>query len=49
MFSFSETELNTVGIHKPGYVHESVKIRPRSENDTDIAEMLLWCLCHVSV
>ena len=30
-----------MGRHTFGYVQRSVKIR--SENDTDIAEMMLWC------
>ena len=38
-----ETELNTLGKHKSGYVQQSVETRPRSENDIDTAEMMLWC------
>ena len=31
-----------VGRHKSGYVQQSMKIRSKSETDTDIAEMI-WC------
>ena len=41
LFSLSEMELSTKGRHKFGYVHRIVKIMSRSENDTDIAEMML--------
>ena len=41
LFSLLETELNTVGSHKSGNVQQSVKIRSRSENDSDIAEIML--------
>ena len=30
-----------MGKHKSGYVQQSVKIRSRSENDTDIVQMML--------
>ena len=36
-----ETELNTLGKHKSGYVQQSVKTRLRSETNNDIAEMML--------
>ena len=35
-----------MGRHKSGYVQQNVKIRSRSENDTDIAEMIM---CEVSL
>ena len=38
-----DTELNTLGKHKSGYVQHSVKTRSRSENDTDTVEMMLCC------
>ena len=39
--NLGETELNAVGKHKSGYVQQSVKIKSRSENNTDIVEMML--------
>lgn len=36
-----ETELDALDKHKFGYVQQSLKIRSKSENDTDIAEMIL--------
>ena len=39
--NLGETELNAVGKHKSGCVQQSVKIKSRSENDTDIVEMML--------
>ena len=38
-----ETELNALSKHITGYVQQSVKTRSISENDTDTAEMMLWC------
>ena len=40
-FCLSEMELNAVGRHIFGYVQWSMKSKSRSENDTDIAEMML--------
>ena len=39
-----ETELNALGEHKSGFVQQRVKTRSWSENDTDIAEMMLFSL-----
>ena len=36
-----ETELNTLGKHKSGYIQQSIKSRSRSENNTNTAEMML--------
>ena len=37
-----------MGRHKSGYVQQSMKVRSRPENDTDIAEMISVGLCQVS-
>ena len=34
------TKLNMLGNHKPNFVQQSLKIRSRSENNTDIAEKM---------
>ena len=41
LFKSEKTELNALGKHKSGDVQHSVKTR--SENDTDTAEMVLYC------